>query len=67
MTSTDHVPVHAEKNAANKKSEFQHSDAALDEALKQTFPASDPVAVSISHVDDEQVHFISKSAAKTGK
>ena len=64
---TDHVPIHAEKNAADEKSEFQHSDAALDEALKQTFPASDPIAVSISQVNDEQAHSTSKNAAKTGK
>ena len=31
-----------------------HIDELLDEALKQTFPASDPVAINIERVSDEQ-------------
>lgn len=36
------------KKATNNqaKAEWKHEDEALDEALNQTFPASDPVAVS---------------------
>jgi hypothetical protein len=29
-----------------------HIDELLDEALKQTFPASDPVAINIEHAPD---------------
>jgi len=31
-----------------------HIDELLDEALKQTFPASDPVAINIERVSDTQ-------------
>jgi hypothetical protein len=31
-----------------------HIDALLDEALKQTFPASDPVAINIERASDER-------------
>jgi hypothetical protein len=31
-----------------------HIDELLDEALKQTFPASDPVAINIEHASDER-------------
>jgi hypothetical protein len=30
-----------------------HIDELLDEALKQTFPASDPVAINIERASDE--------------
>ena len=31
-----------------------HIDELLDEALKQTFPASDPVAINIERASDER-------------
>jgi hypothetical protein len=34
------------RNMNISESDFLHLDAALDEALKQSFPASDPIAVS---------------------
>jgi hypothetical protein len=39
-------------NKAHKASAatLAHIDELLDEALKQTFPASDPVAINIEHV-----------------
>jgi len=37
-------PMTGEPNQAEKS----HTDALLDEALKETFPASDPVAITSS-------------------
>jgi hypothetical protein len=34
------------RNMNISESDFLHLDAALDEALKQSFPASDPIAVN---------------------
>ena len=42
------VPQPASDKAAEADKARKHQDALLDEALKETFPASDPI--SIAHV-----------------
>jgi hypothetical protein len=36
------------KNVATNELKFKHLDAALDEALTESFPASDPIAINFS-------------------
>ena len=45
-----------DENKAHKASAttLAHIDELLDEALKQTFPASDPVAINVERTTDEQ-------------
>ena len=46
--------VGTKKKAAeppSEQSECEHLDALLDEALEETFPASDPVAIEIEKVE----------------
>jgi hypothetical protein len=45
----DDKKVHKASAAA-----LAHIDELLDEALKQTFPASDPVAINIERASDER-------------
>jgi hypothetical protein len=44
------------------RAEREHLDALLDDALRNTFPASDPVAISItgpsSAADDPDIHVL---------
>lgn len=45
---TEHVMTtrkHPESQAANKASPVESADSRLDEALEESFPASDPIAV----------------------
>lgn len=45
------VPLTTEKNIGDSsRSEKEHVDQVLDEALIETFPASDPIAVSVTSV-----------------
>lgn len=46
------------KEASNSEEKLKrkHQDDALDEALKESFPASDPIAVEISQVVTEEKH-----------
>ena len=39
-------------SASTAKSRAAHLDRLLDEALEETFPASDPIAISIEKSDD---------------
>jgi hypothetical protein len=45
-----HLPKQTESVVADRKKSMHDSDA-LDEALIESFPASDPVAVSVTRVD----------------
>ncbi|WP_109124485.1 hypothetical protein [Dyella sp. C11] len=45
---SDRPSGHAEKRASRKEAEQLHSQALHDEALEETFPASDPVAPFIA-------------------
>lgn len=45
-TGNDAADVGSESNDAHV-SEEEHAQRALDEALRESFPASDPIAVSI--------------------
>jgi hypothetical protein len=38
----------------SEQSECEHLDALLDEALEETFPASDPVAIEVEKVELSQ-------------
>ena len=40
--------------AASSTSQSEHDSDALDEALLESFPASDPIAVNITRIDIDQ-------------
>ena len=46
--TSNEAKVEMEKLEKLEKSESKAEEAALDEALRETFPASDPVAISIT-------------------
>lgn len=50
---------HSKNSPLNRQSRAEHLDKLLDEALEQTFPASDPVAIdfeqSVSSLRDAAV------------
>jgi hypothetical protein len=48
MLQAGEKPTNSHKFVAD--TEFKHREAALDEGLRESFPASDPLAVSISYV-----------------
>ena len=43
------------ENRPSRSSRWQHLDELLDEALRQTFPASDPVAIAVDEPVSGQV------------
>jgi hypothetical protein len=47
-----HPPMQTEPVVSDRK-KLKHDSDALDEALVESFPASDPVAVSVTRVDVE--------------
>lgn len=52
MTSKSSTPPPPDKKPASAEPALKgqdHDDSALDEALRESFPSSDPVAVSIEH------------------
>ncbi len=53
LVSTESVelPIEIVPSDAGSKSKSTHDNAALDEALVESFPASDPVAVTITRID----------------
>jgi hypothetical protein len=48
MKQVHELPIQAQENVAASELNKKHEDAALDEALKESFPASDPIAVNIT-------------------
>ena len=44
---------HPEKSAKISFNALAHMNDLLDEALKQTFPASDPIAINVEHESPE--------------
>lgn len=44
----------------------EHMEAMLDEALQETFPASDPVAISVSHGPSVPNRSPAKAQRQTG-
>jgi hypothetical protein len=46
------LPLPANSSAVANELQRQHMDRALDEALMESFPASDPIAVSFDYVID---------------
>jgi len=56
MTSKPSTPAPPDKEPASAEPPLagqDHDDSALDEALRESFPSSDPIAVSIERVGDE--------------
>jgi len=51
MTRPDIAPTHASATVKTHELESKHREAALDEALTESFPASDPVAISVTCAD----------------
>jgi len=51
LASTTDYMAHTSMNKHQPDSlhGFSHMDSALDEALKESFPASDPIAISFPH------------------
>lgn len=49
------------RSKANQ-AEFDHTDALLDEALRGTFPSSDPIAVSVKDVSHPEADEIAPRA-----
>lgn len=50
MTSKPTTPAPPDKKAASAEPALKgqtHDDSALDEALRESFPSSDPIAVSV--------------------
>ena len=43
---------HSKNSPLNRQSRAEHLDKLLDEALEQTFPASDPVAIDFERSGD---------------
>jgi hypothetical protein len=53
MTSKLPTPAPPDKKSASAEPPLKgqdHDDSALDEALRESFPSSDPVAISIEHL-----------------
>ena len=44
-----------------------HIDELLDEALRQTFPASDPIAIAIEQADTGQDVTVAKASTAVGE
>jgi hypothetical protein len=49
MNKSGRSSAGAGRSVGISEANFTHIDAALDEALKQSFPASDPIAISFPH------------------
>jgi hypothetical protein len=52
MSKVEARPKKDQKAKDQDRKTLLHEDAALDEALAATFPASDPIAVHSEHDDD---------------
>lgn len=50
-TTSVELPIEIAPSDVDSKSKLKHANAALDEALVESFPASDPIAVSITRID----------------
>jgi hypothetical protein len=50
-----------------EKEQQQHEDDALDEALEETFPASDPIAVTPQPHDPDEVEPKPLKPGKSGR
>lgn len=50
-TTSVELPIEIAPSDLDSKSKLKHDNAALDEALAESFPASDPIAVSITRID----------------
>ena len=50
-TTRAELPIKIAPSDPDSKSRLKHDNAALDEALIESFPASDPIAVSITRID----------------
>jgi hypothetical protein len=54
------------KRSKASQAEFEHTDALLDEALRGTFPSSDPIAVSVKNVSHPAADEIAPGADPAG-
>jgi len=54
------------KRSKAKQAQFDHMDALLDEALRGTFPSSDPIAVSVKNVSHPETDEIAPRVGPAG-
>lgn len=64
MTSKQHAVSHPRTQRPVERSETQSAESRLDEALQESFPASDPIAVDLTDPHHASAHAAHASAER---